>query len=66
MGVVWNNAEFPEGSDRRRANPGRRSPWTHWLVKPGDVLLAGYTIMQCALLLALAGWANRSTLSSCG
>lgn len=65
MGIVWKNAEFPEGSDRRRVQPVRLQ-WTHWLVKPGDALLAAYTVIQFVLILTLAKWANRSTLASCG
>lgn len=65
MGIAWQDAEYPEGSDRMRGNQSRRLTWTHWLVKPGDALLAGYTLIQCILLLTLAKWANRSSLTSC-
>jgi len=38
---------------------------TRALVKPGDLLLACYTLAQCVLLLLLAKFVGNRSLSSC-
>ncbi len=54
---------FP--SDSSRAGPAAKLFGSKALVKPGDVLLAGYTLAQCVLLLLLAKFVNNRSLATC-
>ena len=54
---------FPDGSDRL-ADPNAPA-WRRRLVKPGNLLLAGYTLLQCILLIVLAGLAEHGPIKGC-
>jgi hypothetical protein len=54
---------YPEGSDRL-ADPAAPA-WRRRLIKPGNLLLAGYTLLQCLLLILLAGLADRGPIKNC-
>jgi hypothetical protein len=54
---------FP--ADSSRAGPGTQLFGAKAMVKAGNVLLAGYTLAQCVLLLLLAKYVSNPRLATC-